>query len=296
MEIPAWKQEVIIMDFITGLLRSHRKFDSIWVIIDRLTKSTCFLPVRTTYATEDYAKLYLKEIVRLHSIPVSIISDRGAQFMAKFWKSFQESLGTRVSLSTTFYPQSDGYHASIKIAPYEVLYSRKCRSPAELQAVHLVFHVSMLRKCIGDASKIVPVDDIQVTKNLTYEEEPMDILDRQIRRLRNKYVVSVKVLWRSKDREEMTWKEEAEMKSNYPHLFTAIDDTIPEDPCKILLYPQIIYKEISSALITRDTLLKTRKNLKNMITPQVSAVVSVDPGGFTWIYEIVCTYLMVTRF
>ncbi len=78
------------MDFITGLPRSCRKFDSIWVIVDRLTKSAHFLPVRATFTAEDYAGLYIREIVRLHGVPVSIISDRGAQFTANFWKSFHK--------------------------------------------------------------------------------------------------------------------------------------------------------------------------------------------------------------
>ena len=167
IEIPTWKWEAINMDFITGLPRSNRKFDSIWVIVDRLTKSAHFLPVRSTYTAEDYAKLYIKEIVRLHGVPVSIISDRGAQFTAHFWRSFQRGLGTQVNLSTAFHPQTDGqaertiqtledmlrvcvldfkrswdehlplvefaynnsYHSSIQMAPYEALYGRKCRSP-----------------------------------------------------------------------------------------------------------------------------------------------------------------------
>ena len=84
IEIPTWKWDMINMDFVTGLPRSFRKFDSIWVIVDRLTKSAHFLPVRSDYTVEEYAKLYLKEIVRLHGVPTSIISDRGAQFTAKF--------------------------------------------------------------------------------------------------------------------------------------------------------------------------------------------------------------------
>lgn len=84
MEIPKWKWKIINMDFITGLPRSSRKYDSIWVIVDRLTKLAHFLPVRTTYSAEDYARLYIKEIVRLHGVSVSIISDRGAQFTANF--------------------------------------------------------------------------------------------------------------------------------------------------------------------------------------------------------------------
>jgi len=75
---------MINMDFITGFPRTPRNYDSIWVIIDRLTKSTHFMPVRMTYSAEDYAKLYIQEIVHLHGVPLSIISDRGAQFTAHF--------------------------------------------------------------------------------------------------------------------------------------------------------------------------------------------------------------------
>ena len=95
------------MDLITGLPQSHHKFDLIWVIIDRLTKSAHFLPVKATFSAENYAGLYIREIVRIHSVPLSIISDRGAQFTANFWKYFQKGLGTQVNLSTTFHPQTD---------------------------------------------------------------------------------------------------------------------------------------------------------------------------------------------
>ena len=77
----------------------------------------------------------------------------------------------------------------------------------------------MLRKCVGDASRITPIEDIQVTRDLTYEEVPIAILDRQVRRLRNKEVVSVKVLWRNQQVEEVTWEAEEAMKLKYPHLF-----------------------------------------------------------------------------
>ena len=96
------------MDFITGLPRTQRKYDSIWVTVDRLAKSAHFLLVMTTYSAEDYAGLYVREIVRLHGVPTSIISDGGAQFIANFWRLFQKGLGTQVNLSTTFHPQNDG--------------------------------------------------------------------------------------------------------------------------------------------------------------------------------------------
>ena len=94
IDLPSWNWDMINMDFVIGLPRTSRKFDSIWVIVDRLTKFAHFLPVRTTYTVEQYAKLYIKEIVRLHGVPISIISDRGTQFTANFWKSFQRCLGT----------------------------------------------------------------------------------------------------------------------------------------------------------------------------------------------------------
>ena len=108
IDLPSWKWDMINMDFVIGLTRTSRKFDSIWVIVDRLTKSAHFLPVRTTYTVEEYAKLYIKEIVRLHGVPISIISDRGTQFTANFWMSFQRCLGTQMKLSTAFHPQTDG--------------------------------------------------------------------------------------------------------------------------------------------------------------------------------------------
>ena len=92
--------------------------------------------------------------------------------------------------------------------------------PAGLGGVHPVFHVSMLRKCIGDPSRVFPIDDMQVTEELTYEEQPVAILDRQVRKLRNKEVASVKVLWRNNNREEMTWEAEELMKKKYPQLFS----------------------------------------------------------------------------
>ena len=150
---------MINMDFITGLPRTHRQHDSIWVIVDRMTKSSRFLAVKTTYSAEDYARLYINEIVRLDGVPLSIISHRGPQFTSNFWKSFQKGLGTQVNLSTSFHPQTDGqaertiqmledmlracvidfkgswddhlpliefaynncYHSSIQMAPYDAL-------------------------------------------------------------------------------------------------------------------------------------------------------------------------------
>ena len=90
------------MDFIIGLPKYWNQYDSIWVIVDRMPKAQ-FLPIRTNFSVENYAKLYLAEIMKLHDAPVSIILDRGPLFSSHFWKSFQKGLGTRVCLSTAFH-------------------------------------------------------------------------------------------------------------------------------------------------------------------------------------------------
>ena len=108
LEIAEWKWEHITMDFVTHLPRTSRKHDAIWVIVDRLTKSAHFLAVRMTFTLEEFCRLYIRDIVRLHGVPVSIVSDRDPRFTAQFWKSFQKAMGTQLSMSTTFHPQTDG--------------------------------------------------------------------------------------------------------------------------------------------------------------------------------------------
>ncbi|GKA29929.1 reverse transcriptase domain-containing protein [Tanacetum coccineum] len=166
-EIPEWKWENITMDFITKLPRTRSGHDAIWVVVDRLTKSAHFLAIREDYSTEKLARLYTDEIVARHGVPVSIISDRDARFTSRLWQTFQKALGTRLDMSTAYHPQTDGqsertiqtledmlracvidfggswdvhlplaefsynnsYHTSIRCAPFEALYGRKCRSP-----------------------------------------------------------------------------------------------------------------------------------------------------------------------
>ncbi|XP_047253154.1 uncharacterized protein LOC107843539 isoform X2 [Capsicum annuum] len=165
--IPTWKWEMINMDFVAGLPRTYHKHDSVWVIVDRLTKSAHFLPVKTSYTVEQYAQIYIKEILSFHGFPISIVFDRGAQFTTRFWQTFQNRLGTKVNLSTAFHPKTNGqaertiqtledmlqacvidfgrnwdehlpliefsynnsYQASIGMTLYEALYRRCCGSP-----------------------------------------------------------------------------------------------------------------------------------------------------------------------
>ena len=167
LKVPEWKWEHVTMDFVTHLPRTQQKHDAFWVIVDRLTKSAHFLSVRMTFALERLCRLYIREIVRLHGVPVSIVLERDMRFTAHFWKSFQKDMGTRLTMSTTFHPQTDGqsertiqvledmlracvldhkgsweehlpleefaynnsYQVSIQMAPYEALYGRPCSSP-----------------------------------------------------------------------------------------------------------------------------------------------------------------------
>ncbi|KAK8948495.1 hypothetical protein KSP39_PZI006255 [Platanthera zijinensis] len=167
LEIPTWKWESISMDFITGLPKSPRGFDSVWVIVDRLTKCAHFVPYKIDYPMRRIAELYLNEVIRLHGVPVSIISDRDSRFTSRFWQSLQEGLGTDLRYSTAYHPQTNGqtervnqivedmircyildhggawderlrlmefsynnsYQESLQMAPFEALYGRRCRTP-----------------------------------------------------------------------------------------------------------------------------------------------------------------------
>nr|GEW43481.1 putative reverse transcriptase domain-containing protein [Tanacetum cinerariifolium] len=166
-EIPIWKWERITMDFVSELSRTPSRYDTIWVIVDRLVKSAHFLLMKKMDSIKKFTRLYLKEIVCRHGVPVLIISDRDSHFTLRFWRSIQEALGTNLEMSTAYRPQTDGqsertiptlkdmlhacvidfgsswdrhlplvefsynnsYYASIKATPYEALCIRKYRSP-----------------------------------------------------------------------------------------------------------------------------------------------------------------------
>jgi ribonuclease HI len=167
LPIPVWKWDEVGMDFIIGLPRTKSGNDSVWVVVDRLTKVAHFIPVRTTYGGDKLAKLYIDRIVKLHGVPKRIVSDRGTQFTSRFWRSLHEALGTKLDFSSAYHPQTDGqterinqiledmlracvltygkdwedslpyaefsynnsYQTSLKMSPFEALYGRKCRTP-----------------------------------------------------------------------------------------------------------------------------------------------------------------------
>nr|GFA52685.1 putative reverse transcriptase domain-containing protein [Tanacetum cinerariifolium] len=139
-KIPEWKWDNITMDVVTKLPKSLQGNDTIWVVFDRLTKSTIFTPIRETDPMDKLTRIYLKEVVTRHGMPVSIISDRDPRFASNFWSPLQNALvGDKVMLKVS--PRkgvvrfgkrgklNPSYHASIKAAPIEALYGRKCHSP-----------------------------------------------------------------------------------------------------------------------------------------------------------------------
>ncbi|GJS44410.1 putative reverse transcriptase domain-containing protein [Tanacetum coccineum] len=107
VHIPEWKWDNITMDFITELPRTKSGHDTIWVVVDRLTKTTHFLAIREDYSIEKLARLYIEEIVARHGVPVSIISDRDGRFTSRFWQTLQKALGMRLDMSTAYHPQTD---------------------------------------------------------------------------------------------------------------------------------------------------------------------------------------------
>ena len=100
--------DMIAMDFVSGLPRTSNGYDAIWVIVDRLTKTAHFLPIKKTYSTDRLARLYVNRIVCLHGVLLSIVSDRGTTFTLVFWRELHKAMGTRLDFSTTFHPQTDG--------------------------------------------------------------------------------------------------------------------------------------------------------------------------------------------
>ncbi|GJQ97807.1 reverse transcriptase domain-containing protein [Tanacetum coccineum] len=275
--IPEWKWDKITMDFITKLPRSKSGHDTIWVIVDRLTKLAHFLAIREDYSTEKLAKIYIDEIVARHGVPVSIISDRDGRFTSRCWQTVQKALGTRLDMSTAYHPQMDGksertiqtledmlracvidfggswdvhlplvefsynnsYHSSISCAPFEALYGRKCRSPIlwdeigesslirpELvqEMTDKVLLIKEKLKAARDRQKsyadnrrkplefevgdrvmlkvspwkgvirFVKKGEIKVDKTLRFVEEPMEIMDHEVKSLKHSKIALVKII------------------------------------------------------------------------------------------------------
>ncbi|GKB36971.1 putative nucleotidyltransferase, ribonuclease H [Tanacetum coccineum] len=245
------------------------------------TKSAHFLPIRKNYGISKLAEIFRQEIVRLHGTPTSIVSDRDPKFTSHFWKGLQKAWGTRLKFSTAFHPQTDGqsertiqtledmlracalewtgswdeylclvefaynnsWHASIKAAPFELLYGRKCRAPIcwdevgerLIEGPELIEitneKVAVAKEKLKEARsrqksyadkhrrdlEFQAGDRIQPDMSLS--EEPESILDRQERVMRNKVIPFVKILWKNHPEREATWETKESMRASYPNFF-----------------------------------------------------------------------------
>ncbi|GJS43166.1 putative reverse transcriptase domain-containing protein [Tanacetum coccineum] len=265
-EIPQWKWENITMDFVTKLPKTTTGQDTIWVIVDRLTKSAHFLPMREDDTLEKLTRQYLKEVVSKHGVPVSIISDRDGKFTSHFWKSLNKALGTRLDMSTAYHPETNGQsertiqtledmlracvldfgkgwdrHLPLGklnpryIGPFRIIakvgiVAYRLELPEKLSRVHSTFHVSKLKKCMADEPLAIPLDEIQVDDKLNFIEESIEIMDREVKRLKQSRIPIVKVRWNSRRGPEFTWEQEDQMQKKYPHLFTNSAPAAESDP------------------------------------------------------------------
>ncbi|GJU66280.1 putative reverse transcriptase domain-containing protein [Tanacetum coccineum] len=201
-EIPQWKWDNITMDFVTKLPKSSQCYDIIWVIVDRLTKSTLFLPIRETDPIEKLARMYLKEKALGTSLDMSTAyhlqtdgqSERTIQTFEDMLRACVIDFGNGwvKHLPLVEFSYNNSYHASIKAAPFDALYGRKCRSlvcwakvlakvgavayklelPQELRRVHSTFHVSNLKKCYSNEPLAVPLDGIHIDVKLLLWRNP----------------------------------------------------------------------------------------------------------------------------
>ncbi|GKE22089.1 putative reverse transcriptase domain-containing protein [Tanacetum coccineum] len=244
-EIPTWKWERITMNFITKLPKTSNGHGIIWVIVDRLTKSAHFIPTKATDSIENLTRLYIKEVVSRHRVSISIISDCDSHFTSRFWQSMQSALGTQLDMSTTYHPETDGqsertiqtredmpracgipswrscYVESVtleRVGP--VAYTLEL--PEELSNVHSTFHVSNLKKCLSDESLVIPMKELQLDDKLNFMEEPIEIMDREVKQLRQSRIPMVKLRWNSKRGPEFTWEREDQIRTKYLHLFLNI--------------------------------------------------------------------------
>nr|GEY79261.1 putative reverse transcriptase domain-containing protein [Tanacetum cinerariifolium] len=199
----------LMMTVHNDLSKMPSGYDTIWVIVDRLTKSAHFLPMKKTDTMEKLTQLYLKEIVCRHGVPISILLDRDSHFTFRFWKSLQKALGTNLDMSTAYYPQTDGQSETtiqtledmlyvfvidfgnkrtkplefevsdmvlLKVSPWK---GATLELPKELKRVHSTFHVSNRKKSLAKGVIVIPMEDIQIDDKLHMIEEPVEIVDRE---------------------------------------------------------------------------------------------------------------------
>nr|GEY44495.1 hypothetical protein [Tanacetum cinerariifolium] len=200
-KIPIWKWERITMDFMSGLPRTPSGYDMIWVIVNRLTKSAHFLLMKKTYSMEKLTRLYLKEIVCRHGVPVLIISDRDSHFTEvgdsqltgpELIRDMTEKI---VQIKNHLFAACSRQksYADKRAKPLEFEVAYMLELPGELKGIHSTFYVSNLKKCLVEGDVVIPLDEIQLDDKLHMIEEPVEVVNREVKRLRQSQIPIVKV-------------------------------------------------------------------------------------------------------
>ncbi|GJZ42009.1 putative reverse transcriptase domain-containing protein [Tanacetum coccineum] len=217
---------------------------------------------------ETFTRLYIKEIVSRHGVPISIISDHDSHFTSRFWQSMQNALGTQLDMSTAYHPETNGqsertiqtlkdmlracvidfgkgwerhlplvefsynnsYHANIKATPFEALYGRKCRSlvswaevgDVQLIGPEIIHETTKKIKYLSDESLVIPMKELRLDDKLNFVEEPVEIMDREVKQLKQSHIPIIKVRWNSKRGPKFTWEREDQIRAKYPYLFSNI--------------------------------------------------------------------------
>ncbi|GJV86504.1 putative reverse transcriptase domain-containing protein [Tanacetum coccineum] len=247
-EIPTWKWERITMDLVTKLPKTSSGHDTIWVIVYRLTKSAHFIPTRETDSMETLTKLYIKEIVSRHRVPISITSKfyiKVALFEALYGRKcrspvcwaevgdvqltgpeiIHETTKKIVKIRQRLQAPRDRQRSYANAKAFGIPMAYTLELPEELSNVHSTFHVSNLKKCLSDESLVIPMKELRLDDKLNFVEEPIEIMDRKVKRLRQSRIPIIKVRWNSKRGPEFTWEREDQIRAKYPHLFSNITPT-----------------------------------------------------------------------
>nr|GFB94608.1 transposon Ty3-I Gag-Pol polyprotein [Tanacetum cinerariifolium] len=211
LDIAVWKWDEILMDFVIGLPRTQRRHDAIWVVVDRLTKSVHFLPIRKDYSVSKLAETFQQEIVRLHGTPSAITdgqTERTIQTLEDMLRSYAlEWTGNWDDyICLVEFAYNNSWHASVRCAPFEMLYG------VPLLRCYMVGN-AVLRFVGIRGYKYHPLHVIsypldQIQTNLSYVKEPEAILDHQDRVMRKKTIPFIKILWRNHPEWEATWETE----------------------------------------------------------------------------------------
>nr|GFC17893.1 putative reverse transcriptase domain-containing protein [Tanacetum cinerariifolium] len=231
-----------------------------------MTISAHFLPMKKTNSMEKLMRLYLKEIVCRHGVLVLIISDRDIHFTSRFWRSLQEALGTNldmIGIAICHWSSShitivitqvlrlhhmklctegnvDHLYAGVRklslcyIGPFKILarvdlVAYMLKFPKELKGIHSMFHVLNLKKCLAEGDIVVPVDEIEIDDKLHMIAEPVEVVDREVKRFKQSRIPIVNVHWNSQRGLKFTWEREDHIKKKYPHIFTSKDEARKAD-------------------------------------------------------------------